>query len=107
MQSAKLITRVLTSGVRSAATTAATKGSKGPTRRLTYPYTYAQKIANFPYRFHYENMWLVRYLIPALALTYLFYIIPVNRAVNSPANYAAYEEAMRKQAEEDAAHHHH
>nr|ABI52777.1 conserved arthropod protein [Argas monolakensis] len=102
MQSLKVVARSALAGVRAASGTA----SSSTSRRMKYPYTWTAKVALFPHRFMFENVWLIRYSIPAIILTFIFYVVPVHRAVNSPSAIAAHEEFMRKQAEAEAEHHH-
>ena len=36
-------------------------GPKGPSRPMKYPYTFSAKIAQFPYKFYWNNNWMFRY----------------------------------------------
>ncbi|CAB0005523.1 unnamed protein product [Nesidiocoris tenuis] len=42
-------------------------GSQGPAiprgRQMLYPYTFTAKIAQFPYRFHWEKSWYFKYFL--------------------------------------------
>uniref|UniRef100_A0A023G6D9 Uncharacterized protein n=1 Tax=Amblyomma triste TaxID=251400 RepID=A0A023G6D9_AMBTT len=84
----------------------AVKAGSATSRRMKYPYTFTAKVAQFPYKFHFQNFWLVRYYLCGGLVIYVFFIVlPIQRAVNSPAAVAAHKERMRKQAEEHQHHH--
>uniref|UniRef100_A0A6G5AET0 Uncharacterized protein n=1 Tax=Rhipicephalus microplus TaxID=6941 RepID=A0A6G5AET0_RHIMP len=89
----------------SAASPAKTVAAGAHGRRMKYPYTLSAKIAQFPYKWHFQNFWFVRYFLCGGFVIYMVFIVyPIHKAVNSPAAVAAHKELMRKQAEE---HHHH
>lgn len=45
-------------------------------RPMKYPYTFSAKIAQFPYKFYYQNSWLARYWLFGIAAAFpLFYKI--------------------------------
>ncbi|KAH6925160.1 hypothetical protein HPB50_001401 [Hyalomma asiaticum] len=99
---ARLSRQQTTSAAGSSAKAAASGASS---RRMKYPYTMTAKIAQFPYRFHFEKFWLIRYFLCGGFVFYMVFIVyPIHKAVNSPQNVAAHKELMRKQAEE---HKHH
>lgn len=73
---------------------------------MKYPYTFTAKIVQFPYKFHFQNFWLVRYYLCGGFVIYMVFMVwPIHKAVNSPAAKAAHKELMRKQAEEHQHHH--
>lgn len=45
-------------------------------RPMKYPYTYSAKIAQFPYKFYFQNSWLARYWVFGMVAVFpLFYKI--------------------------------
>ncbi|CAN8000068.1 unnamed protein product [Ixodes hexagonus] len=102
MQSLKQVAQSGVVCVRNAATAAGPRAGAASSRRMKFPYTLTAKIVQFPYRFHYENMWIIKFMVPAWVLYMLFVARPINNAVNSPSAKAAHKELMRKQAEAHA-----
>ncbi|XP_022694623.1 uncharacterized protein LOC111263624 [Varroa jacobsoni] len=79
--------------------------SSGNSRRMVYPYTWTAKISQFPYKFHYDNIWFFRYFILGyLASVYVYWRI--QRLACSPASYKAWMARREKEAAEHAEHHH-
>uniref|UniRef100_A0A1E1WYR7 Putative secreted protein n=1 Tax=Amblyomma aureolatum TaxID=187763 RepID=A0A1E1WYR7_9ACAR len=103
-QVAGIVVRVARQQTTAAATSAASsavKAAPATGRRMKYPYTLTAKIAQFPYKFHFKNFWFIRYYLCGGFVVYFFFmVVPIHRAVNSPAAVAAHRELMRKQAEE-------
>lgn len=70
-----------------------------PVRPMKYPYTFSAKIAQFPYKFYFNNNWIARWYIVGVLLT-----IPVFKSIsnlaNSPENVAKWAEIRRKEAAE-------
>ncbi|XP_066249689.1 uncharacterized protein roh [Euwallacea similis] len=70
-----------------------------PARPMKFPYTFSAKLAQFPYKFYFNNNWVVKYYCFALVLT-----IPIFRSIsklsNSPENVAKWAEIRRKEAAE-------
>ncbi|XP_050036817.1 uncharacterized protein roh [Dermacentor andersoni] len=92
-----------TSAAASPAKAAAAAGATS--RRMKYPYTLTAKIAQFPYKFHFKNFWLIRYyLCGGLVIYMVFMVYPIHKAVNSPANVEAHKKLMRKVAEQHGHH---
>ncbi|XP_037500706.1 uncharacterized protein LOC119374612 [Rhipicephalus sanguineus] len=110
MQSVRLVAGAIARLSRQQSTSAAASSAKtvatgAHSRRMKYPYTASAKIAQFPYKFHFQKFWLIRYFFcGGLVLYMVFMVYPINKAVNSPQAVAAHRELMRKQAEE---HQHH
>ncbi|KAL1414799.1 hypothetical protein MTO96_007261 [Rhipicephalus appendiculatus] len=109
MQSVRLVAGAIARLSRQQSTAAASPakavGAGAHSRRMKYPYTASAKIAQFPYKWHFQHFWLVRYFFcGGLVIYMVFMVYPINKAVNSPQAVAAHKELMRKQAEE---HHHH
>uniref|UniRef100_A0A6M2E1N1 Putative conserved plasma membrane protein n=1 Tax=Amblyomma tuberculatum TaxID=48802 RepID=A0A6M2E1N1_9ACAR len=101
------VARLQTTAAATSASSSAVKAAPATSRRMKYPYTMTAKIVQFPYKFHWQNFWLVRYYFcGGLVIYFVFMVLPIHRAVNSPAAVAAHKERMRKQAEEERQHHH-
>jgi hypothetical protein len=43
-------------------------------RPMKYPYTFAAKIAQFPWKFHINNNWMFRYYLIAVGITMPLFI---------------------------------
>ncbi|XP_029830009.3 uncharacterized protein LOC115314984 [Ixodes scapularis] len=102
MQSLKQVAKCSVMCARNATTAAAPKAGAASSRRMKFPYTFTAKLVQFPYKFHYNNMWLIKFMVPAWILYMVFIVRPIHKAVNSPAAVAAHKELMRKQAQEHA-----
>ncbi|BES88853.1 Hypothetical protein NTJ_01660 [Nesidiocoris tenuis] len=74
-------------------------GSQGPAiprgRQMLYPYTFTAKIAQFPYRFHWEKSWYFKYFLLGSLVSWPLFVI-IGRKSNTPANV----EEWRKHREE-------
>uniref|UniRef100_A0A023FP45 Uncharacterized protein n=1 Tax=Amblyomma cajennense TaxID=34607 RepID=A0A023FP45_AMBCJ len=98
--------RLQTTAAATSAASSAVKAAPATGRRMKYPYTLTAKLAQFPYKFHFQNFWLVRYyLCGGLVIYFFFIVLPIHRAVNSPEAVAAHKERKRKMAEEHQHHH--
>ncbi|KAF8774293.1 uncharacterized protein LOC129985195 [Argiope bruennichi] len=65
-------------------------------KQMKYPYTYAAKIARFPYKFHWDNFWLPRFLVGSVILTFPFFLF-IHRKVNTPENKAFWAEKHKQE----------
>jgi len=72
-------------------------------REMKYPYTLTAKLRQFPYKYHFNNLWMFRYYLYAVGVSTPLFLY-FHRLANSPANVAKYEEFKRKEAAEHAAH---
>ncbi|CAH1375833.1 unnamed protein product [Tenebrio molitor] len=70
-----------------------------PSRPMKYPYTWAAKIAQFPFKFYFENNWVWRYY-PVGCLLSVPVFMYLSRLSNSPANKAKWAEIRRKELSE-------
>ncbi|XP_044271425.1 uncharacterized protein LOC123015634 [Tribolium madens] len=69
-----------------------------PERPMKFPYTFSAKIAQFPFRYLYENNRFIRYYPHAVVLSIpIFYYF--HRLANSPANKQKWAEIRRKERE--------
>uniref|UniRef100_A0A182X6E2 Uncharacterized protein n=1 Tax=Anopheles quadriannulatus TaxID=34691 RepID=A0A182X6E2_ANOQN len=69
-------------------------------RTVKYPYTYTQKIVQFPYKHYYKNQWIWRFYFISLGLSLpLFY--KLHSLANVPANKEKWAESKRKQLQPD------
>ncbi|KAG5887017.1 hypothetical protein JTB14_018395 [Gonioctena quinquepunctata] len=68
-------------------------------RPMKYPYTFSAKIAQFPYRYYYDNSWTYRYYIFALAASMPVFMY-ISKLANSSENKAKWAEIRRKDEEE-------
>ncbi|XP_018322973.1 uncharacterized protein LOC108735490 [Agrilus planipennis] len=68
-------------------------------RPMKFPYTFSAKIAQFPFKFYFQNNWVFKYyLISVVVCTPIFY--KISRLANSPENKAKWAEIRRKEAAE-------
>ncbi|XP_012285448.1 uncharacterized protein LOC105702446 [Orussus abietinus] len=67
-------------------------------RPMKYPYTYAAKIAQFPYRYHFNNSWLFKYHLIACLVCFPIFLKIQNMSY-SPENVAKWDEIRRKEFE--------
>nr|ABX75487.1 unkown [Lycosa singoriensis] len=65
-------------------------------KHMKYPYTYTAKMAQFPYKFHWDNFWLPRFLVLGMAVSFPFFLF-VHRKVNTPANKAFWAEKHKQE----------
>ncbi|KAL0121193.1 hypothetical protein PUN28_008697 [Cardiocondyla obscurior] len=69
-----------------------------PVRHMKYPYTFAAKIAQFPYKYYYKHSWFFRYyLVGVLASVPLFY--KLQKLSYSPENVAKWDKTHREMFE--------
>merc|ERR1711976_474149 len=74
---------------------------KSKMTRMIYPYTIGAKLAQFPYKFHFEKHRLIRCIVFAMPLNlYIFY--KIQKLACSPANVKRHELAKEKEAKERA-----
>ncbi|KAG4068634.1 hypothetical protein HA402_002325 [Bradysia odoriphaga] len=67
-------------------------------RPMKFPYTFSAKIAQFPYKFYFQNQWIWKfYAVGVLVSIPVFY--KISQLANSPGNVAKWAEAKRKEAE--------
>lgn len=65
-------------------------GGGGEGRRMIYPYTLSAKIAQFPFRYYYDNVWLFKYFIFGIVASFpLFFYL--GRKSYSPENVAEWK----------------
>ncbi|XP_028037435.1 uncharacterized protein LOC114248405 [Bombyx mandarina] len=73
--------------------------SDAPGRPMKFPYTFSAKVAQFPYKFYLQNLWLWRYWAAAIVISSpLFY--KIHKMSNSPENVSKWAEIRRKEAAE-------
>jgi len=70
---------------------------------MKYPYTLSAKVAQFPYKFHWNNNWLFRYYFYGLAVSAPFFYW-INSIANSPEAKAKHREYLAKQKAEHGHH---
>ncbi|XP_046687511.1 uncharacterized protein LOC124373152 [Homalodisca vitripennis] len=64
--------------------------SETPGRPMKYPYTISAKVAQFPFKFYYNNHWIFKYwFFGILASAPLFY--KIGKLSYSPDNVAKWE----------------
>uniref|UniRef100_A0A0A9YDF9 Serine/threonine-protein kinase STE20 n=1 Tax=Lygus hesperus TaxID=30085 RepID=A0A0A9YDF9_LYGHE len=64
-------------------------------RRMVYPYTLSAKLAQFPYRYYFDNCWYFRYTVFAVVASVpLFMYFGAKR--HSPSNVAEWKEKRRE-----------
>lgn len=95
---------------------------EAPARHMKFPYTFSAKIAQFPYKFYFNNNWIAKYYVIGLivcipvfkSISNLgeFYIIAgpyqsqnvfiafCSISANSPENVAKWAEIRRREAAE-------
>ncbi|VEN36646.1 unnamed protein product [Callosobruchus maculatus] len=75
---------------------------KQVSRPMKFPYTFSAKLAQFPWKFYFQNQWIWKYYAVAVVCC-----IPIFKSIsnlaNSPENVAKWAEIRRKEAAE---HHH-
>lgn len=105
-QVAGVVARVSRQQTTSAAASPAKTVAAGATsRRMKYPYTLTAKIAQFPYKFHFQKFWLIRYFLCGGLVVYMvFMVYPIHKAVNSPQSIEAHKRVMAKAAEQHGHH---
>nr|ALJ10896.1 hypothetical protein [Dolomedes sulfureus] len=64
-------------------------------KHMKYPYTYTAKLARFPYKWHWDNFWLPRFLALGMVVSFPFFLF-VHRKVNTPANKAVWAEKHKQ-----------
>lgn len=68
-------------GTSAAASSSVTKAAAAPSRRMKYPYTFTAKMVQFPYKFHFQNFWLIRYYLCGGFVVYMVFIVwPIHKA---------------------------
>ncbi|XP_018580283.1 uncharacterized protein LOC108917946 [Anoplophora glabripennis] len=72
---------------------------KGPSRPMKYPYTFSAKIAQFPYKFYFQNNTIFRYYCYGVIAAVPVFVY-ISRLSNSPANKKKWAEIRRKEHEE-------
>ncbi|XP_018326118.1 uncharacterized protein LOC108737651 [Agrilus planipennis] len=74
-----------------------------PERPMKFPYTFSAKIAQFPYKFYYDNNWMAKYYCYAVILCLpVFY--KLERVSKSPASRKHWAEIQAKEAHEAHGH---
>lgn len=43
-------------------------------KHMKYPYTFPAKLVQFPYKFHWDNFWLPRFIVASMAVTFPFFL---------------------------------
>jgi len=72
---------------------------RGSPKTMKYPYTLGAQIAQFPYKFYWDNNWNFKYYIIAVIASFpVFY--KINGLANSPGNVEKWAEIRRKEKEE-------
>nr|CAH7761797.1 unnamed protein product [Callosobruchus chinensis] len=68
-------------------------------RPMKFPYTFSAKLAQFPWKYYFQNQWVFKYYAIAVVCT-----IPIFKSIsnlaNSPENVAKWAEIRRKEAAE-------
>ncbi|BET01741.1 Hypothetical protein NTJ_14557 [Nesidiocoris tenuis] len=64
-------------------------------RPMRYPYTLTAKLAQFPFKYHYNNVWLFKYWLFGIAVS-LPLFVKIGRASFAPANVKTWEEIRRR-----------
>ncbi|KAJ8914555.1 hypothetical protein NQ315_010019 [Exocentrus adspersus] len=77
----------------------ASRSPQGPSRPMKFPYTFSAKLAQFPYKFYYQNNHMVRYYCYAVVACLPVFMY-ISRLSNSPANKEKWAEIRRKEHEE-------
>ncbi|XP_011172968.1 uncharacterized protein LOC105205316 [Solenopsis invicta] len=69
--------------------------SQGTHRPMKYPYTFTAKIAQFPYKYYYQQSWMFKYLLfgTILALP-IFY--KIQKLSYAPENVAKWDKIHRE-----------
>lgn len=68
-------------------------------RPMKFPYTTAAQIAQFPFKFHFQNQAYWKFYVISLVVCLpVFY--KLKKLTNSPGNVAKWEEARKKEAAE-------
>lgn len=63
---------------------------------MKYPYTFTAKLAQFPYKWHYDNFWLPRFLLLGMAVSFPFFFY-IHKKVNTPENKAFWAEKRKQE----------
>ncbi|KAF6215097.1 hypothetical protein GE061_009846 [Apolygus lucorum] len=64
-------------------------------RRMIYPYTYSAKIAQFPYRFYFDNCWFFKYTVYATVVCIPAFLF-LGKKSYAPSNVAEWNEKRRE-----------
>ncbi|XP_015920961.1 uncharacterized protein [Parasteatoda tepidariorum] len=65
-------------------------------KQMKWPVTFAAQIQQFPYKWFWNNFWLPRFVVGAMAVTFPFFLF-IHKSVNTPENKAIWAEKHKKE----------